>query len=356
MDQEDIEEVRDELETMRQQLKNLLEQKESASAPVTVVVQRERRLRNFSGSGAETVTEWIEDAHAMISAQGLTGKEAADYLLSHLEGPARREVRFRPADQLNEADALFKNLLETFGERASASQLLRNVYERKQMEGETITEYSHQLVQLIDRLENVSPDHVLDRDTILRDQLIENVREPYLRWELKKQVTNEPESTFITCRETVIQWSTETIQWSTETETKKKVRTSSQIVDVKSMQSLPQQPHSDQVVKMLTEMMAKQQTLIEGIAHQQQELAKNQEELRQLASGTQRGPLSRMRSAGICFKCRKPGHMARDCRSAGDEKGIETCYFWGKLGHHQRECSAFKDAQVKVRCGQQTSN
>ena len=133
---------------------------------------------------------------------------------------------------------------------------------------------------------------------MLRDQLIENVREPYLRWELKKQVTNEPESTFITCRETAIQWSTETIQWSTETiqwstetiqwstetGTKKKVWTSSQIVEDKSMRSLPQQRHSDQVVKMLTdmtEMMAKQQTLFERIAHKQQELAKNQEELHQ---------------------------------------------------------------------------
>ena len=94
---------------------------DSASTPVTVVVQRERRLRNFLESGAETVTEWIEDAHAMISAQGLTGKEAADCLLSHLEGPARRGVRCRPADQLNDADALFINLRETFGERVRPS-------------------------------------------------------------------------------------------------------------------------------------------------------------------------------------------------------------------------------------------
>ena len=99
--------------------------------------------------------------------------------------------------------------------------------------------------------------------------------------------------------------------------------------------------------------MAKQQTLIEGIAHQQQELAKNREELRQIASGTQRGSSSRTRCPGVCFKCRKPGHMARDCRSAGDGKGIGTCYFCGKPGHHQGECSAFKDEQVKVRCGQQ---
>ena len=88
MDQEEIEEVCYEIELMHQQLKNLLEQKESASTPVMVVAQHVQRLRNFSGSGAETVTEWIEDTHAMTNGQGLTGKEAAEYMLSHLEGPA----------------------------------------------------------------------------------------------------------------------------------------------------------------------------------------------------------------------------------------------------------------------------
>ena len=140
MDQEDSEDVRNELETMRQQLK------ESASKPVTVVVQRERRLRNFSGSGAETVTEWMDDAHAMISAHGLQEKKQHNVCCPILNGPARREVRCRPADQLNDADALFKNIRETFGERAVASQLLRHFYERKQMEDATITEYSDILI------------------------------------------------------------------------------------------------------------------------------------------------------------------------------------------------------------------
>jgi len=96
---DNAEEMRAELEARRQQMKDLLEKQEAAAAtPVTVVVQRERRLRSFSGSGADPVNDWIEDARAMISAQGLTAREVADYLVSHLEGPARREIRCRPPE------------------------------------------------------------------------------------------------------------------------------------------------------------------------------------------------------------------------------------------------------------------
>ena len=54
---------------------------------------------------------------------------------------------------------------------------------------ESITEYSHELPALIDRLEKVSPRHITNLDHMLRDQLVENVREPLLRWELKNRQT-----------------------------------------------------------------------------------------------------------------------------------------------------------------------
>ena len=39
---------------------------------------------------------------------------------------------------------------------------------------------------------------------------MENVREPLLRWELKKQADMHPSATFIDIRDLAIKWSTET--------------------------------------------------------------------------------------------------------------------------------------------------
>ena len=70
-------------------MKDLLERREAAaSAPVTAVVQRERRL-HVSGSGADPVSDWVEDVCAMVSAQRLAEKETTDYLISHEEGDSQ---------------------------------------------------------------------------------------------------------------------------------------------------------------------------------------------------------------------------------------------------------------------------
>ena len=55
---------------------------------------------------------------------------------------------------------------------ANASQLLRSFYERRQHEEESVTDYSHELAALVDRLESASPRHVVNRDCMLRDQLV----------------------------------------------------------------------------------------------------------------------------------------------------------------------------------------
>jgi len=112
---------------------------------------------------------------------------------------------------------------------------------------------------------------------MLHHQLVENVREPYMRWELKKQVEQEPDSSFITCRETAIQWMTET-----EMGSRRKVRNYAHRVDEQRVE----QHDGNDTVKTLAEMMAKQQTLLEGIAEQQKELAKSQEMLQQVVTGT----------------------------------------------------------------------
>ena len=140
----------------------------------------------------------------------MIGRDAADYVWCHHKGSAKKEVGCRPMEDRRDARAILAIIRDAFGERANASQLLRSFYDRRQQEDESVTDYSHELAALVDRLESASPRHVVNRDCMLRDQLVENVREPLLRWELRKKVEAIPDTSFIEVRDVAVRWSTET--------------------------------------------------------------------------------------------------------------------------------------------------
>ena len=181
--------MEEQLEEMRRQLHDL---RANAQAPIqpplNIVVQRERRLRSFDGKSDVAAAAWCADAESALRAQNLVGRDAADYVWCHLEGSAKKEVGSHPTEERRDARAILAIIRDAFGEHANASQLLRSFYERRQHEEESVTDYSHELATLVDRLESASPRHVVNRDCMLRDQLVENVPEPLLRWELRKKV------------------------------------------------------------------------------------------------------------------------------------------------------------------------
>ena len=150
---------------------------------LSVVIQCERKLRHFSGSGDVSLVDWLEEARAYIVVQGPTGRAAANFAISYLEGAAQMEMRCQPDEVRSDAVQIFL-ALEVFWEKSSTSQLLRAFYERRQQISETISDFSHGLVELVDHLQRTSPGIADDRDRMLHEQLIENVRDVYLRWEL----------------------------------------------------------------------------------------------------------------------------------------------------------------------------
>ena len=65
--------------------------------------------------------------------QGLTGRAAANFVVSYLEGAARIEMRCQSDEVRKDAERNFVALDEVYGEKSSSSQLLRAFYERSQI-------------------------------------------------------------------------------------------------------------------------------------------------------------------------------------------------------------------------------
>ena len=217
------------------------------------------------------------------------------------------------------ARAILAIIRDAFGERANASQLLRSFYERRQHEDESVTDYSHELAALVDRLESASPRHVVNRDCMLRDQLVENVREPLLRWELRKRTESNPNATFIEVRDVALRWATETDG------SRRRIRVATQ--EVAATQEVVAE---DGVLSMLKVIVEQQQQLIKTLA----------------TSPTLATPPTPRTMKGNCCQCGQPGHYARECRqrSAGP-----SCDFCGRRGHVQRDCRAYAAAQSEAR-------
>lgn len=77
---------------------------------------------------------------------------------------------------------------------------------RRQLEGETLQEFSLALLGLFDILKQRSPYGISNADVVVRDQFIEYVLDNSLRRELKQLVRRQPAVTLLEVRGEAIRW------------------------------------------------------------------------------------------------------------------------------------------------------
>ena len=320
-----------EIAALQQQLKNLQTRLDAAKGDESPrVVYTHRKLSKFSGD-CKLYDDWKIEAKAAILAQGLKDKLAADFLLSHLEGPPKCEVKYTPEKDRDTADKVFGLLDESFGEVLTADAIVDAFYNRVQRERESLMDFSLALRELVERANRKDPDSFPDKDKTLRDRFARKVRDQTLRRVLKDKIRKEPTMTFRQLRTEALLWmeddgssKAQTKAMSAvveETESKKRDETTEPSTDTltKVMTLLGQQQQTqtkileqqEKLFKMVTESTTTNATQPAGAAaspNQPPPFQRNWQKYRKGGRGRNWDP-----KQIECYQCHQRGHKACDC-------------------------------------------
>ncbi|KAI2643757.1 Modulator of apoptosis 1 [Labeo rohita] len=284
------------------------DQSASASTALTerfVFIPRDRKCPIFDGRSGVGINEWMEEAKACIRTRHLSVADQAFFLFDHLGGEAREEIRHRSAAERVDPKQIFSILQDLYGCSQSYVALQEAFFSRRQLEGETLLEFSLALMGLLEKIRQKSPTAMPNAEILLRDQFVEYVCDASLRRELKQLVRRQPQSTLLDVRSEAIRWEREGMPGGARG---------------RSL-SAPLAQGFQYEVKGGVRLGGRSSPEKSEMGELREMLKLQQEQLNQLTQSVARlqAPHSRPRTQPfrsgpvICRRCQKPGHFAREC-------------------------------------------
>lgn len=274
----DVEELKRELQDLKLQMAHIKREEE----PKFLFSPKQRKIEKFSGkSDDQTVYDFIDDVTRVLDTRPTSAEEKGDFLISHLEGPAREEIKYRHPAAKKTPKQILDILRETFGERATPSELTADFYGTKQEDGQSLQEFCHVLMKKLDRIVKVDNSFVTEPEKMLRNQFAENVNDTWLRRELKKLVRAKSAIPFTELRE-------EAIVLSMDRDEKE--------VNLRKKREVPiyAEAASTEMADFMKEMKEELSSLLSEIRSIKEEKSVERKERR-------------------CYGCRETGHIRKNC-------------------------------------------
>ena len=239
-------------------------------------------------------------------------------------------------------EAIFTILLDNFGCDQTYVMLQRQFFQRRQQDNESIREFSHALLHLMELLKCKDPRGVTHPELVIRDTFIENVREAKLQRELAHLVRQHPNHSFTDIRNAAIKW--EKRGPPIGTQRARAYSFDSHVsgvshgeVDTNAISGRP----SDELGE-LKECLRKQQAQLDAILKHlgPSSSAPNYVNPQGFPNGNRPKPYKfQPDGKPICMRCNRAGHIARFCRvDTSGLPGGEGSRGTGPKGGGKGEC------------------
>lgn len=277
--------------------------------------------------------DWRTQIEIFLRAQSLTPAQQVDFVLSALQGEARREVLLLSSTDRDSPTKIFKALEGLYGEQATVVQLRARFFTCKQQTGEDVGGFILRLRECLARWRMKEPrddGDGNDDDEMLRSQLVAGLRPGPVQLELQKLLRRNPGLTFTEVRKEAKAVERELDHNVEEAETRRTYVPPSAPDPARSADEW-QEIRKTLKAEVLAEVKEQMTTLKDSILGEiRQQFRENQPPppqqgasgARNLTRWSDDPRLRRRRDRGlkwddqgrpICLRCDRPGHMQRDC-------------------------------------------
>lgn len=308
----------------------------------------------------QPLEEWRSQMEVYLRAQSLSSEQKVDFVLSALQGDARREIQLLADTEKDTDRKIFEALEKLYGDEVSTSKLRAKFFKCQQQAGEGVGPFILRLRESHARWRRKEPAAGSD-DEMLRGQLVLGLLPGPVQMELQRRVRREAGLTFAeTCKEAKAM-EKEIAETPVSVDTRRTYNNPPQptpptlpepLQDWKSMKEVLRTELVEELRAQVTDLKT---SLLSELRAQQG--ARRQPEAAgggdQVGSRTRRRPRQPQwddQGRPICLRCGEAGHMLRDCRpqEAANQRSVATAEDGKGPGGPMRAALVGESPEVEV--------